>query len=761
MSAAGEVVCEGWLRKSPPEKKIRRYAWKRRWFVLRSGRLSGEPDVLQYYKNQQSRRPIRTINLNLCEQVDAGLSFTKKELESSFVFDLRTEERIWYLVAESEEDMNRWVSSICLLCGFNPTDDIPDRPPTSGLSSIAAMTTTRGAGTVATVTGSVPPPYDPVRVRHLESEGSMEDDYLWLSHCQSHIRPPAGSSTSLDTDYGDSLYPPPSASSSSSSSSSPSLLANGLPPTSSGFRTAPWTVSGPVGQYPDASATPDQQKRAGRPRCHPSPHPRKHSLDFHLRPVAIPLGQSPPLGAHSYTPSGYQIPRPASTPQPPPPRRPSSTPSVDSLSQAELHASTGAPPPRPPKPPAVATQGEPAALPRSELERRDGTTEGGGGLPKSGAATTPGRTQPGCESFYIPRSLSDRASMFEFSESFNSYFFNKGMVPLGSVCSEDDDVDENYVPMSAATTEPPVAPRCPPPLPFDPSTQLGDANYVPMTPLTPSLPPAGDMASLGRQVPPPAHMGFRNSCLTPAAPHTPPLRRNAAPGGEGDAMPPPIHRNLKPQRRGCGYSAGGGASQLVERSDGQTAGEPTHKTRVKPAPLDITSVQHDWQEVPPPVRSPVTRTFTRHPSSQRSVRPSSAHSSSPSSDSDDPDDNYVAMTTSNLSFSAGEPSLRLMLHRASEGGVSSPLLRRARGDKQVEYLDLDLHTGRSTLTRQKRSPAEGGAADPKPAGAGEESARGERTRVDYVVVDPKRTKALRNTREAWHDGRMSTEKEKS
>ena len=56
-------------------------------------------------------------------QVDAGLSFTKKELENSFVFDLRTEERTWYLVAESEEDMNRWVSSICLICGFNPTED--------------------------------------------------------------------------------------------------------------------------------------------------------------------------------------------------------------------------------------------------------------------------------------------------------------------------------------------------------------------------------------------------------------------------------------------------------------------------------------------------------------------------------------------------------------------------------------------------------------------------------------------------------------
>ncbi|XP_044040741.1 GRB2-associated-binding protein 1-like [Siniperca chuatsi] len=772
MSGAGEVVCEGWLRKSPPEKKLRRYAWKRRWFVLRSGRLSGEPDVLQYYKNQQSRRPIRTINLNLCEQVDAGLTFTKKELESSFVFDLRTEERTWYLVAESEEDMNRWVSSICLLCGFNPTDDIPERPPVSGSASITAMTPTSGTA----ITGSVPPPYDPVSVRNLDHDGTTEDDYLWLAHCQCQIRPPLGSSTSLETDYNDNLYPPPSAtSSSSSSSSSPSLLRNGNPnpSSSSSSRTAPWTVAtmtGPLSQSLDASTTSDLHKRAGRARCHPSPHPRKHSLDFHLRPVAIPLSDDThsAVHPHSYATSGYQIPRPASTMQPRPPRRPSSTPSVDSLTQAELHTSTPTPPPRPPKPLTIAAQGQSSAvgaLPRSstEPERRDGCVEGGGGgLPRSNTVTMPGRTQTGCESFYIPRSLSDRASMFEFSESFNSYFFNKGMVPLGSVCSEDDDVDENYVPMSAATTEPPVAPRVPPPSSSDPSVLLQDANYVPMTPLTPSLPihptPAtGDLASLGRQVPPPAHMGFRNSPLTPVAPLTPPLRRNtinAASGVKVDAMPPPIHRNLKPQRRGVRVS------QPAERTDVQTAAEPTLKTRVKPAPLDITPVQQDWQEVPPPVRSPVTRTFTRDPSSRRSVRPTSAHSSSPSSDSDDPDDSYVAMTTSSLSFSAGESSLRLMMHRASEGGVSSPLLRRARGDKQVEYLDLDLHTGRSTPTRQKRCTAEGGSGGNEQAGAGEERALGGRTRVDYVVVDPKRTKALRSTREAWHDGRMSTEKEK-
>ncbi|KAM9424056.1 GRB2-associated-binding protein 1-like [Pholidichthys leucotaenia] len=754
MSGAGDVVCEGWLRKSPPEKKLRRYAWKRRWFVLRSGRLSGEPDVLQYYKNPQSRRPINTINLNLCDQVDAGLSFIKKELESSFVFDLRTEERTWYLVAESEEDMNRWVTSICLLCGFNPTDD--DRPPNSSSSSSIA---TSGPALTSTITGSVPPPYDPVSVRHLETDGNLEEDYLWLSHCQSHIRPPLSSSTSLETDYNDNLYPPPSAtSSSSSSSSSPSL-----PPTSSsssGFRTAPWTIPNPLSQSPDTSVTPEPHKQGGRPRCHPSPHPRKHSLDFHLRPVAIPHNGD----HHSHTSGTYQIPRLASTPQPPPSHRLSSTPSVDSLTQAELHASTLIPPPRPPKPSAFAPQGESSAraatLPRtpSESERSNDCVDGEGYLARSNTLTTPGGSQSGSEFCHIPRSLSDRASIFEFSESFNSYFLNKGMVPLGSIYSEDDDVDENYVPMSAATTELPVAPRVPPPAPSGAFLQHQDWNYVPMTPL-PHHPTSAtaDLASLGRQVPPPSHMGFRNSPLTPLAPLTPPLRKSTANvatvGGEVEATPPPIHRNLKPQRRGVSVS------QTVERNDGQTTGEPTNKTRVKPAPLDISAVPQDWQEVPPPVRSPVTRTFTRGLSSHGSAKPTSPHSSSPSSDSDDPDDSYVAMTTSNLSFSAGEASLRLMLHRASEGGVSSsPLLRRARGEKQVEYLDLDLHTGRSTPTRQKRSTAEGVGGEP--VGEGEERARGVHARVDYVVVDPKRTKALRNTREAWHGGRMSTEKEK-
>uniref|UniRef100_G3Q4L3 PH domain-containing protein n=1 Tax=Gasterosteus aculeatus TaxID=69293 RepID=G3Q4L3_GASAC len=706
MSGPGEVVCEGWLRKSPPEKKLRRHAWKRRWFVLRSGRLSGEPDVLQYFKSQQTRRPIRTINLSLCEQVDAGLSFTKKELESSFVFHLRTEERTWYLVAESEEDMNRWVSSISLLWGFNPTEDGasgegggggsktgPERHSVSGSSATAMAAATR----------SVPDPYDLPGAGSPTHGGDAEENYMWLSHCQSHIGITntkdfatvafwLGHKTPLKVNHPDPK--------SEASFSFHHLAGKRL-------QQPPSSGTPPSGQSPDAGVTSDLQRPPGRLRCHPSPHPRKHSLDFRLRPVAIPLSAAAPC-AHPYAAGGYQV-----------PRRESKTQSA---------------------PPSPLPRGLPHCFP--ELERRDGCLEGGG-LPRSNTVTSPASFcvffgcfqsiserlttflsnvflfAPGGDAVYAPRSLSHRASMFDFSERFNSYFLNKGLVPLGSVCSEDDDVDENYVPMSAAATEPPVAPRVPPPPPSDPCVHLREANYVPMTPLAPPppahpTPATGDPPSLGKRVPPPAHAGFRSHPLTPAAPLTPPpLRRAAAEspgGGGGEATPPPIHRDLKPQRRG------------------------------KPAPLDISPMQQEWQEVPPPVRSPVTRTFTRDPSSCRPVRPTSAHSSSPSSDSEDGDDSCVAMTSS----CASKQSLRLLLHRASEGGVSSPMLRRAIGDKQVEYLDLDLdlHTGRSTATRQKRRTA------------GEE-----RARVDYVVVDPRRTKALRSTREAWHDGRMSTEKE--
>ena len=73
-------------------------------------------------------------------------------------------------------------------------------------------------------------------------------------------------------------------------------------------------------------------------------------------------------------------------------------------------------------------------------------------------------------------------------------------------------------------------------LTLGPSDGPQETNYVPMTPGT------LEFSSLGKQVPPPAHMGFRSS------PKTPPRRPTLI----SDCQPPPVDRHLKPDRKGEG-----------------------------------------------------------------------------------------------------------------------------------------------------------------------------------------------------------------
>lgn len=97
---------------------------------------------------------------------------------------------------------------------------------------------------------------------------------------------------------------------------------------------------------------------------------------------------------------------------------------------------------------------------------------------------------------------------------------NKNMMPVGSHSAEE--MDQNYVPMSANS-----------PSHHGMTEPVHETNYVPMTPST------IEFSSLGKQVPPPAHMGFRSS------PKTPPRRPMPS-----DCQPPPVDRNLKPDRKG-------------------------------------------------------------------------------------------------------------------------------------------------------------------------------------------------------------------
>ncbi|EGW14050.1 GRB2-associated-binding protein 2 [Cricetulus griseus] len=100
-SSGNNVVCTGWLGKLTPEKKLAQYAWKKHWFILRSGKMSGDPDILEYYKNEHSKKPLRIINLNFCMQLDVALTFNKKEPQRSFMFDIITNEHTFQLVTDT------------------------------------------------------------------------------------------------------------------------------------------------------------------------------------------------------------------------------------------------------------------------------------------------------------------------------------------------------------------------------------------------------------------------------------------------------------------------------------------------------------------------------------------------------------------------------------------------------------------------------------------------------------------------------------
>ncbi|XP_058242318.1 GRB2-associated-binding protein 1 isoform X3 [Hemibagrus wyckioides] len=686
--SGGDVVCSGWLRKSPPEKKLRRYAWKKRWFVLRSGRLTGDPDVLEYYKNDHVKKPIRVIDLNLCEQVDAGLSFNKKELEHSFIFDIKTIDRVFYLVADTEDEMNKWVRCICDICGFNPTDTddsakasqhaavagglVVDVPPRSGLMGSSTMP-------------SVPPPYQPVSVGHLDSSSSLDDtqDYLLLLHCESKKPEPSrhecSKSTSSEPDCNDNL--PSHRTPTSSTSTAKHASVNGFfssphaplydsPPArgasvsveAQGLYQLPRSRSQDTVLLPkSASLSGTIDSDAADVYVFNTPA-RKPSLEAQLRNMSVSYDIPPTPGSNCT----YQVPRTAGG--------------------AEASASDVVPPPRPPKPsvgPAAdRSPTDTYVVPRSVSETDSNyCVPSGPGGSKTLRSNTIGpvdssrlRKDYGSQDCYdIPRSFpSDRNCSFEFNESLSNYFKNKGMLIVGNTSTEE--MDENYVPMSANSPSHQLSGSM--------SELIQEPNYVPMTPGTVEFP------SLGKQVPPPAHMGFRSS------PKTPPRR----PMPLTECQPPPVDRNLKPDRK------------------------------VKPAPLDIKPVP-ECEEFNTPVRSPITKSFTRDsvkvlvvlsPSRFHTFpRPSSVHSTASSTDSEEGDENYVPMQYPNMA--ADEPKLGMPMNA------------------KVEYLDLDLDPGKST----RKTNGTGMAVSDE--------------RVDYVMVDQERTQALKNTREAWSDGRQSTE----
>ncbi|KAM4779949.1 GRB2-associated-binding protein 1 isoform 4-T4 [Cyanocitta cristata] len=681
--SGGEVVCSGWLRKSPPEKKLKRYAWKRRWFVLRSGRLTGDPDVLEYYKNDHAKKPIRIIDLNLCQQVDAGLTFNKKEFENSYIFDINTIDRVFYLVADSEEEMNKWVRCICDICGFNPTDEDAVKPPVSSLQPSAELPLPINTSPPSVqAESSLPSPYRLINVPPLESSSGQEDpqDYLLLINCQSKKPEPMRShadsakSSSSETDCNDNLpshkTPAPSGSKHVVNGFFPQQGVYDSPPSRPALTLADSSLYNLPRSYSQdvlpKAASPSGTDAEGEQ--HVFNTPSATSLDAQMRHISISYDIPP-------TPGGtYQIPR---------------TFPEGTLSQtSKLETIPDIPPPRPPKPHQAADR---SPVETCSISRTASDTDSSYCIPAAGAPPSRSNTistgdlnvfrkEISSQDCYdIPRTFpNDRSNSLE---GFHNHFH------------------------SSSFTEP-----------------IQETNYVPMIPGT------FDFPLFGKQVPPPAHMGFRSS------PKTPP--RRSVPAAECE--PPPVDRNLKPDRKGQSPKILRPKPHGLERTDSQTIGDFTTRRKAKPAPLEIKPLP-EWEELQAPVRSPITRSFARDSSRfPVSPRPDSVHSTTSSSDSHDSEENYVSM---NPNQSTEDPNL---FGSNSLDGGSSPMVK-PKGDKQVEYLDLDLDSGKSTPPRKKKSSGSGSSVADE--------------RVDYVVVDQQKTLALKSTREAWTDGRQSTESE--
>ncbi|XP_070987398.1 GRB2-associated-binding protein 2 [Oncorhynchus clarkii lewisi] len=708
MSGGGEIIFQGWLRKSPPEKKLRRYAWKKRWFILRSGRMSGDPDVLEYYKNDRSKKPIRIIDLHCCEQVDAGLTFKRKEFQDSFVFDIKTSERTFYLVAETEEEMNKWVRSICQLCGFNQSEQNNHdgrsstahmgRSLAADLSSSSSLTPlTRERKSSAPVHSSQPVLFTfDVPVRHGGSHshhgGSLSNsapqDYLLLHQCMSRKTESARSASFSQVQHSSNLFVG-SDSAVQKFSHGFSHCLNGMGAQLHGFYSLPkpgkHQLASAVG--PRSSTRPDSpQEGYVLPRGYSSEGPsdhsrlgdmdqqeneelytfktpcntlatgndRNHSNDRHSNDHNHSNERSNDRQTDNYdlpTPPGsfYQIPRTFD-------KNHNVTPSGSE--------SSSGPPPRPPKP----SQGSESGGCLGSLQNGEVTTTVSV-IPRRNTlpAVENSRLHRGCSfetsSHHRPIYFNNQGQSVEcVNDGFSSYLRTKA--PLTR--SDSGDSEDNYVPMNPGSS------------PLNAAQADSPKNiYIPMSPGPHHFDFPGFSATL------PARKGSTASLCH-------------RPGRLSDVTPPPINRNLKPNRKS------------------------------KPTPLDLRN-NGIIDELP--FKSPITMSWTR-PMPMNSGGMSSQHcrpistQSITSTDSADSEENYVAMQNP----ASTSPAV---------SGTSSPAPRKC---GNVDYLALDFQPGSPSPHRKPSTSSV--TSDEK---------------VDYVQVDKEKTQALQNTMQEWTDVRQSTD----
>ncbi|OXA45500.1 protein daughter of sevenless [Folsomia candida] len=117
-----EIVCQGWLTKSPPTRGIFRPRWRKRWFVLKGGNFIHQ-FVLEYYTDDSMKRLKGGINLDECMQIIGPLAVQERHKHT---FQIHTTGRTYYLAAENNSEMLKWVTSLCQVCALKSADEESD-----------------------------------------------------------------------------------------------------------------------------------------------------------------------------------------------------------------------------------------------------------------------------------------------------------------------------------------------------------------------------------------------------------------------------------------------------------------------------------------------------------------------------------------------------------------------------------------------------------------------------------------------------------
>nr|XP_014348100.1 PREDICTED: pleckstrin homology domain-containing family S member 1 isoform X2 [Latimeria chalumnae] len=115
-----QICLEGYLLKSPPLRIISsQFSWKRRYFVL--SKTNENNYILEYFKDQnQTAKSLKEINISKISNVyirplrHSKWEMVKKMFNcgSAEVLFIETKEREFFLIGETEEEIERWCASI-------------------------------------------------------------------------------------------------------------------------------------------------------------------------------------------------------------------------------------------------------------------------------------------------------------------------------------------------------------------------------------------------------------------------------------------------------------------------------------------------------------------------------------------------------------------------------------------------------------------------------------------------------------------------